>query len=81
MGVIVLDRLRDIDYVDCILPIQHVVFAQICVNQLALLIKHSHDFCDFEVDLTPSFNILDVCVFEPGSINHILPNEIHHQYI
>jgi hypothetical protein len=81
MRVVVLDRLRHIDHVDLIFPVQHIVLTQIGVDQLALLIEDPHNFGNLKVNLTPPFNILDVCVFEPGSIVHIFANEIHHQYI
>lgn len=62
MRVIVLHRLGDIYYVDLVLVVEHVVLTEICVDQFALLIQHSHYFYDLEVELTPALYFGYLCV-------------------
>lgn len=81
MGMIVLHRLRDINYIYFILPVQHVIFTQICVDQLALLVQNSHNFDHLKVQLAPSLYLFYAGILQPWSIQHVFTNEVHHQHI
>lgn len=75
--VVVLNWLRHIDDINLILPIEHVVLAQVRVDQFALLIEHSHYLHHLQVDLAPPLDVVDLCVLEAGSIFHVLSDEVH----
>ena len=81
MRMVVFHRLRHINDIYFVLPVQHIVLTQICVDQFALLIQNSHDFDDLQIQFTPSFYLFYVRILQPWSIQHVLANEIHHQYI
>ena len=81
MRMVVFHRLRDINNIYFILPVQHVVLTQICVDQFALLVQNSHYFDHLKIQLAPSLYLFYVSILQPWSIQHVLPYEVHHQHI
>ena len=79
--VIMLYRLRDINNIYLILIVEHVILTQICMDKFALLIQNSHNLDNLEINFTPSLNPSHIRVSQSWSINHILSQEIHNQYI
>lgn len=74
-------RLGDIDNIDLVLIVKHVVFTEICVDELAFLIQNSHYLHNLEIDLTPSLHSIYLRVFQPRSVLHVLADEVHHQNV
>lgn len=77
VGVVVFYGLRDIDHPDFVLVVEHVVLAEICVDELAFLVQNSHYFYDLQIDLGPLFDVGNLGVFESRGVLHVLPDEVH----
>lgn len=79
--VVVLHRLRDVDHEDLPLVVEHVVLAEVGVDQLALLVEDAHDLDHLEVDLAPLFDRGDLGVLQPGGVLHVLADEVHDEHV
>lgn len=80
LRMVSLYRLGDIDHVYFVLVVEQVVLAQICVDELALLVQQSHDGQHLQVYVRELLlGFLDLSQF--GGRNAILADKIHHQYI
>ncbi len=78
--MVVLHGLRDIDDIDFILPIKHIVFTQVCVDQSAFLIQDSRLLDNFQVDFWKLLNI-SFYIFQLRGGLHVFSNEVHDEDI
>lgn len=80
MRVIMLNRLWNINDINFILPVKHIVLTEICVNKSALLIQNSHYLNDFEINFW-KFLYVSLNISQFRCWLHILTNKVHDQDI
>lgn len=81
MRMVMLNRLWDINHIHFSLIEKHIVFAEIRMDQFALLIEHTHDLYHLEIDLTPLLDPRYLSVFQTRGVLHILTDKVHHKDI